>query len=160
YAFEAGQLTIPGHPTSSDDDRQEVANYVQALQYGLRRLEDLPCSLRLIREVHERLMRGVRGANKTPGEFRTVQNWIGGGGAGVEHASYVPPPVREMTQALDAFEKYLHADDPRNPNLVRLAMIHYQFEAIHPFLDGNGRVGRLLITLLLVSWGILPEPLL
>jgi len=129
------------------------------LEHGLARLKDLPVSLRLIREMHERLMHGVRGDTMTPGEFRRSQNWIGPPGCTLADAAFVPPPVAEMTQALRDFEKYLH-EPPVLPPLVRLALIHYQFEAIHPFLDGNGRIGRLLITLLLCVEGLLPQPLL
>ena len=152
YEFEAGQR--PG-----DADAQEVFNYVKALEFGLERLQTLPVSLRLIREVHGKLMEGVRGGQATPGEFRRSQNWIGGPGDTPANARYVPPPVAEMLETLDHLEKYLHAPADLPP-LVRLALIHYQFEAIHPFLDGNGRVGRLLMTLLLVSWEVLPHPLL
>jgi len=141
------------------EDVKEVANYVSALEHGLARLKDLPVSLRLIREMHERLMHGVRGDSMTPGEFRRSQNWIGPPGCTLADAAFVPPPVAEMTQALRDFEKYLH-EPPVLPPLVRLALIHYQFEAIHPFLDGNGRIGRLLITLLLCVEGLLPQPLL
>lgn len=141
------------------EDVKEVANYVSALEHGLARLKDLPVSLRLIREMHERLMHGVRGDSMTPGEFRRSQNWIGPPGCTLSDATFIPPPVAEMTQALGDFEKYLHAP-PVLPPLVRLALIHYQFEAIHPFLDGNGRIGRLLITLLLCVEGLLPQPLL
>ncbi len=160
YAYEAGQMAFPQlaatHPV---DDLREVANYVAALEYGLTRLQSLPVSLRLIRELHDRLMRGVCGEHATPGEFRRSQNWIGRPGCSLNEAEYVPPPPAEMLAALDAFEKYLHTDDVQ-PRLVRLAFIHQQFEAIHPFLDGNGRIGRLLISLLLVEWGLLPLPLL
>jgi cell filamentation protein, protein adenylyltransferase len=141
------------------EDVKEVANYVSALEHGLARLKDLPVSLRLMREMHERLMHGVRGDSMTPGEFRRSQNWIGPSGCTLADAAFVPPPVAEMTQALSDFEKYLH-EPPVLPPLVRLALIHYQFEAIHPFLDGNGRIGRLLITLLLCVEGLLPQPLL
>jgi Fic family protein len=139
---------------------REVANYVAALEFGLKRLSDLPVSLRLIRELHKRLMRNVRGESLTPGEFRRAQNFIGPLGCKLENATYVPPPVPEMKTALDGLEKYLHASHGSLPPLVRLALIHYQFEAIHPFRDGNGRVGRLLITLLLCSESLLPQPLL
>jgi len=138
----------------------EVMNYVTALEYGLQRLKQLPVSLRLIRELHERLMKNVRGESLTPGEFRKAQNFIGPPGCKLENATYVPPPVPEMRDALDRFEKYLHEERRKLPPLVRLSLIHYQFEAIHPFWDGNGRVGRLLITLLLCSEGLLPQPLL
>lgn len=148
-----------GPAADKKPDVEEVANYVSALEYGLTRIKELPLSLRLIREVHERLMRGVRGQSRNAGEFRTIQNWIGPPGCQIEGATYVPPPVPEMKSALDAFEKYIHQPSPLPP-LVRMALLHYQFEAIHPFLDGNGRIGRLLITLLLVSEKILSQPLL
>jgi Fic family protein len=160
YAFEAGQPLAPGARSQRlESDVREVLNYVRALEYGLERIKELPLSLRLLREVHERLMAGERGAHLTPGEFRRTQNWIGGLGVGLQDAAYVPPPVEEMKQALADLESYLHSD-LAYPPLLQLGMIHYQFEAIHPFLDGNGRVGRLLITLLLVHWDLLPLPLL
>jgi len=155
FTYEAVQLSLFDLP----DDVREVHNYVRALEYGLERMRDFPLSLRLIREIHAVLMEGVRGETKTPGEFRRSQNWIGTPGATLSEASYVPPPVSEMWKALDAFEKFLHAPSPLPP-LIRIGLIHYQFEAIHPFLDGNGRVGRLLITLLLYAWDLLPSPLL
>jgi Fic family protein len=142
----------------SPEDLREVANYVVALEHGIGRLKKLPLSLRLVRELHERLMRGVRGDRATPGEFRRSQNWIGPPGSMLANATYVPPPVEEMKAALGAWEGFLH--DRSLPPLVQIALIHSQFEAIHPFLDGNGRVGRLLITLFLVERGILPAPLL
>lgn len=160
YAYEAGQLPLPGvKPAPPESDVHEVYNYVRALEYGLERLSTLPVSLRLTRELHERLMEGVRGDKATPGEFRRSQNWIGRPGCSLNEAEYVPPPAPEMTEALDALEKYLHRENSYPP-LMRLAFIHYQFEAIHPFLDGNGRIGRLLISLLLVDWNLLPLPLL
>ena len=160
YAYEAGQLPLAGvKPVPPQSDVREVYNYVRALEYGLERLSTLPVSLRLTRELHERLMEGVRGDQATPGEFRRSQNWIGRPGCSLNEAEYVPPPVPEMSEALDAFEKYLHGEDSYPP-LMRLAFIHYQFEAIHPFLDGNGRIGRLLISLLLVNWNLLSLPLL
>lgn len=139
---------------------REISNYVHALEYGLKRLKQLPVSLRLIKELHERLMRDVRGESFSPGEFRRAQNFIGPPGCKLENATYVPPPLPQMKDALDRFEKYLHESRRTLPPLVRLSLIHYQFEAIHPFWDGNGRVGRLLITLLLCSEGLLPQPLL
>lgn len=159
YLYEAGQMPLPGFEKTppSEADVREVFNYVVALKFGLRRLDILPVSLRLIKETHEVLLKGVRGEFYTPGEFRTRQNWIGG--ATINSAIYVPPPVPEMKVALDAFEKYLHIQD-LFPPLIRLAFIHYQFESIHPFVDGNGRIGRLLLSLLMVNWGILPLPLL
>jgi Fic family protein len=159
YAYEAGQFPMPGSEAAPPEaDAQEVLNYVRALEYGLARQSDLPVSLRLIREIHARLMSGVRGETKSPGEFRRNQNWIGGATPAL--AAFVPPPASEMLPGLDAFERYLHAEDESNHALVRLALIHYQFEAIHPFQDGNGRIGRLLISLLMVSWALLPLPLL
>jgi Fic family protein len=155
YTYEAVQLTLFEAPP----DVREVYNYVQALEHGLERLQSLPLSLRLIREIHARLIEGVRGEHQTPGEFRRSQNWIGPPAATLNDASFVPPPPTDMHKALDAFEKFLHAPS-RLPPLVRLGLIHYQFETIHPFLDGNGRIGRLLITLLLCAWDLLPEPLL
>ena len=142
----------------SPEDIREVANYVVALEYGLERLDTLPISLRLVRELHERLMRGVRGDVATPGEFRRSQNWIGPPGCTLNDATYVPPPPTELMACLDTWERFLHEDSV--PPLVHAALVHSQFEAIHPFLDGNGRVGRLLITLLLVSRDIIPSPLL
>lgn len=159
YAYEAGQLPLPGMEAPQEADVREVLNYVNALEYGLKRLETLPVSLRLMRELHERLLAGVRGEHATPGEFRRSQNWIGLPGCTLNEARFVPPPVPQMHECLDALEKYLYSQDVYPP-LVRLAFVHYQFEAIHPFVDGNGRIGRLLISLLLVQWQLLPLPLL
>ncbi len=142
----------------SPADLREVANYVVALEYGVKRLRTLPLSLRLVRELHERLMRGVRGGAATPGEFRRSQNWVGPPGSTLADAIYVPPPAAELMGCLGAWEKFLH--DRSLPPLVHAALAHSQFEAIHPFLDGNGRVGRLLVTLLLIEKGVLPAPLL
>ena len=144
---------------SRDGDVREVRNYVEALEYGLERLRDLPLSLRLVRELHERLMRGVRGDLATPGEFRRSQNWIGPAGSTPATAPYVPPPPDQMMDCLANWESFLH-DRELFPDLVQCAVMHEQFEAIHPFLDGNGRVGRLLITLFLVERGRLSQPLL
>jgi len=138
---------------------REVLNYVRALEYGLERLDTLPVSLRLIRELHERLLAGVRGEHATPGEFRTRQNWIGAPSCLLKDASFVPPPVPHMHEALNDLERYLHGQ-AIHPPLIRLALIHYQFEAIHPFVDGNGRIGRLLLPLLMVEWKLMPTPLL
>jgi len=146
-------------PERDPDDLREVRNYVDALEYGLARLSDLPLSLRFVRELHERLMQGVRGAHKTPGEFRRSQNWIGPPGCTPATATYVPPPVDEMKTALADWELFLH-DRASLPDLVQCALMHEQFEAIHPFLDGNGRVGRLLIILFLIERGRLTQPLL
>lgn len=155
YEYEAATPSLRG----PSRDVREVHNYVQALEHGLGRLETLPVSLRLLCEVHGRLMEGVRGERLTPGEFRREQNLIGSTGDTPESASFVPPPVPEMHEALHAFELFLHAQ-VNLPPLIRIGMAHYQFEAIHPFFDGNGRVGRLLITLLLCAWRLLPQPLL
>jgi cell filamentation protein, protein adenylyltransferase len=140
-------------------DAREVSNYVDALEHGMKRLHELPLSLRFIREIHEKLMHDVRGGERSPGEFRRIQNWIGPPGSTIESATYVPPPPHELHGALDRFERFLH-DSSEHPPLIRAALIHYQFEAIHPFLDGNGRVGRLLVTFMLHLDRILEQPLL
>lgn len=140
-------------------DVEEVVNYVRAMNHGLARLADLPLSNRLIREVHAELMRGVRGEHSTPGEFRTSQNWIGAAGSDLNNASFVPPPPDELGAALGSLEKFIH-DRDSFPVLVHAGLVHAQFETIHPFLDGNGRVGRLLITFLLCERGVLSRPLL
>jgi len=146
----------PGVPV---DDVQEVSNYVAAMEHGLRRIrEGFPLSLRLIREVHEILLSGARGSHKSPGEFKRSQNWIGGSRPG--NARYVPPPPDKVMECLGALEKFLHDDPVQTPTLTKAALAHVQFETIHPFLDGNGRVGRLMITLLLCAEGVLAEPLL
>ncbi len=161
FAYGAGQLSLrPDLPATPQDDVHEVYNYVRAMEYGLERRETLPVSLRFIRELHGILMEGVRGKDRTPGEFRTSSNWVGPPGSNLNTADYVPPPDGdELNSTLNEFERYVHTE-LKYPLLVELALIHYQFEAIHPFLDGNGRVGRLLVALLIVHWGILPEPLL
>jgi cell filamentation protein, protein adenylyltransferase len=141
------------------DDLDEVRNYIVALEYGIQRLPKLPLSLRLVREIHAKLMKGVRGDRATPGEFRRSQNWIGAAGSTPATAAYVPPPAENMLACLDDWEKFLHQRDTM-PDLVQCALMHEQFEAIHPFLDGNGRVGRLLITLFLIERGRLSQPLL
>jgi Fic family protein len=149
-----------GTTTERDrDDLREVRNYVVALEYGLARLDELPLSLRLVREVHEKLMRGARGDSRAPGEFRRLQNWIGPPGSTLATATYVPPPVADMTEALGLWERFVNERDSVPP-LIQCALIHEHFEAIHPFLDGNGRVGRLLITLFLIERGRLSQPLL
>lgn len=142
----------------SPEDLREVANYVVALEYGVRRLRKLPLSLQLVRELHEKLMRGVRVDVATPGEFRRSQNWIGRPGSTLATATFVPTPPDQLLACLGPWEKFLH--DESLPPLVHAALAHSQFEAVHPFLDGNGRVGRLLITLLLVEKRVLPAPLL
>jgi len=152
--FEARALE-PGRPQDVD----EVLNCVSAMNHGLDRLKKLPVSLRLIREIHEKLLAGVRGSDRNPGEFRRRQNWIGPEGCSLENARYVPPPPHEMQKSLDNLEKFLHNPKPM-PALIRVGLAHAQFETIHPFLDGNGRVGRLLITFLLCEREILARPLL
>ena len=158
YAFESEQPSLFGEPDHRDDVR-EVRNYVRALEHGIGRLRSLPISQRLLREMHAILMDGVRGAHSDPGEFRRIQNWIGPPGAGIEDATYVPPPPAGIPSILGALERYIHAETGLPP-LVDIALVHYQFEAVHPFLDGNGRIGRLLITLMLMERDLLPEPLL
>jgi Fic family protein len=140
-------------------DVREVLNYIDAMHYGLARLRDLPVSTRLIREIHERLMRDVRGSRLTPGELRTTQNWIGPAGCTLNEASFVPPPPDSVPRALSDLDRFLHAEDDL-PALIRIGLAHAQFETIHPFLDGNGRIGRLLITFLLCNMGILHQPVL
>lgn len=146
-------------PKTIANDVGEVVNYIKAMNYGLKRLEKLPLSLRLIREIHSELMRGVRGGDKYPGEFRKSQNWIGPGGCSLNNAIFVPPPVHEMKQALGDLEKYLHSRF-KYPTLIECSLVHSQFETIHPFLDGNGRIGRLLITFFLCLQNVLNKPLL
>ena len=145
----------PGVPM---DDVTEVSYYVTAINYGLERLKELPLSLRLLREIHAVLMSNARGGHKQPGEFRTSQNWIGG--TRPSNALFVPPPPERLMDTLDAFEKFLHDETVKLPALIKAALSHVQFETIHPFLDGNGRLGRLLITFMLCNEGILKEPLL
>jgi Fic family protein len=159
YAYQLSLFSYSEGLALNKADVHEVDNYVRALEYGLKRLKTLPVSLRLIRELHERLLKGVRGEQATPGEFRRTQNWIGRPGCTLNEATFVPPPVPEMQAALETLEKYLHLQEAYPP-LVRLAFIHYQFEAIHPFIDGNGRIGRLLVSLLLLDWDLLALPLL
>lgn len=141
-------------------DVEEVVNYVRAMNHGLARLRDLPLSLRLLREIHAELMRGVRGGDKSPGEFRTSQNWIGGAGSTLRTANFIPLPPHEVVPCLGQLEVFLHEARTSVPLLVRCALAHAQFETIHPFLDGNGRVGRLLVTLMLCEEGALTRPLL
>ncbi len=144
---------------ASADDIKEVRNYVTALEYGVKRLDELPLSLRLIREIHAKLMQEVRGDRAPPGEFRKTQNWIGPAGSTPATAAFVPPPVEEMMHCLGDWEKFLHVRD-LVPDLIQCAMMHVQFETIHPFLDGNGRVGRLLVTFFLLERKRLSQPLL
>jgi len=151
--FDAGAQT--GQPF---DDIREVSNYVAAMMHGLERLAELPLSLRLIREMHDRLLRDGRGSNKSPGEFRRSQNWIGG--TKPSNALFVPPPVHELESCLGALENFIHCEDDGLMPLIKAGMLHVQFETIHPFLDGNGRIGRLLVTLYLCSTGVIKKPLL
>jgi Fic family protein len=144
---------------SRPHDVDEVINYVSALKLGLESLSQLPVSVRLIRNIHAELMKGVRGGRLQPGELRASQNWIGAPGCTLNTASFVPPPAHEVAPALSALEKFLHTDDGMPP-LVKIALAHVQFETIHPFLDGNGRLGRLLITFLLTECGVLHKPVL
>ncbi len=152
-ANEAGAIV-----NRSPHDLREVGNYVTALDYGIKRLETLPLSLRLIREVHEKLMEGIRGNHTTPGEFRKTQNWIGPTSCALQNATYVPPSPDLLMDCLGTWEQFLHVQ--KIPPLVQAGLLHYQFEAIHPFLYGNGRVGRLLIVLFLVERKVLTAPLL
>ncbi len=140
-------------------DVSDVVNYVRAINYAVKRMEDLPLCNRLIRETHGVLMNSVRGGDKTPGEFRRSQNWIGGAGSTLKNARYIPPNPQDMTECMSDFERYMNEDDASDP-LIKAALLHYQFETIHPFLDGNGRVGRLLITLFLMAAGAISSPAL
>ncbi|MHB8946994.1 MAG: Fic family protein [Bacillota bacterium] len=149
-AIEQGQMT----------DVTEVVNYVGAIRYGIETLNELPLSLRLMRNIHERLLTGGRGGERNPGRFRTSQNWIGPRGCTLSTATFVPPPIPEMRVALYDLEHFLHTDEPRMPFLTKVGLAHAQFETIHPFLDGNGRMGRLLISLLLAERKVLKRPLL
>lgn len=149
-----------GNPRRAEnDDIQEVRNYIHAMEHGIAMLSSLPLSLRLVREIHAKLMSGVRGDKATPGEFRRSQNWIGPAGSTPMTAAFVPPPVYEMTESLGDWEKFLHVRDVM-PDLIQCAMMHVQFETIHPFLDGNGRVGRLLVTFFMLERKRLSQPLL
>ena len=152
--FEAGAGAgeVPG-------DVSEAVNYIAAMNHGLRLIEELPLSLRLVKEIHARLLQGVRGSEKEPGQFRRSQNWVGPLGTSLTEALYVPPAVDDMNQAMGDLESFLHDRRPLPP-LIRCGLVHSQFETIHPFLDGNGRMGRLLITFLLCQQGILERPLL
>lgn len=161
---DMGQLALFEQEDEDDEpvsDVREVANYVRALEYGLQRIAELPISTRLIKELHEILLKGVRGGEctKTPGEFRRSQNWIGPKGCTLAEATFVPPSHHDLGKCLGDLEQFIHGDSPEPP-LIKAALVHYQFEAIHPFLDGNGRIGRLLITLYLCSQGCLSQPLL
>ncbi|MGI9347706.1 MAG: Fic family protein, partial [Gammaproteobacteria bacterium] len=149
------KIQDPKRPPDSGD----VLNYIAAMDYGLARLQTLPLSTRLIREIHAKLMQNTRGGNLTPGELRKTQNWIGPAGCALQDATFVPPPAQEIAQYLAALEKFAHGDSPLPP-LLKIGLLHAQFETIHPFLDGNGRLGRLLITFLLCEKKILSKPVL
>jgi Fic family protein len=157
FAQDAEPMVV--RQRQEDEDMREVRNYVRALEHGIARLADLPLSLRLVRELHGELMEGVRGGHATPGEFRRSQNWIGAPGSTLATAAYVPPPPDQLMDCLSDWERFAHERDTL-PELIQCALLHEQFEAIHPFLDGNGRVGRLLITLFLIERGRLDQPLL
>lgn len=162
--IEGTQCTLddvldPNIEANLSSDVSDVINYIKATEYALNRLNALPICNRLIKETHAVLLSGVRGGEKTPGEFRYSQNWIGGQGSTLKNARYIPPNPQDMDKAMSDLEKYINAEDTLDP-LVRAALIHYQFETIHPFLDGNGRIGRLLITLFLMQTHILSTPVL
>ena len=146
--------------SSDKRDVHEVINYISALDYGLERLKTLPMSLRLLKEIHASLLQNVRGAERDPGEFRRSQNWIGYAGGLLTDAAFVPPTVDEMKRSMGDLELFLYNEELHLPVLIKIGLVHAQFETIHPFLDGNGRMGRLLITFLLCNWGILQRPLL
>ncbi len=157
---QASLIDVLGGPERTREGKtrrgiEEVVNYVHAMNYGLSRLEELPMSLRLLREIHGQLLQNVRGSEKSPGEFRRTQNWIGAFGCSLETATFVPPPVEEMKEALWNLEEYINSSSDYTPPLIKIAAIHAQFETIHPFLDGNGRVGRLLIAFWLCQQKIL-----
>lgn len=157
--IEEDLLDISDINPEKRDDWQEVQNYIKATNYGVERIQnEFPVCNRLIREIHKILMQGVRGEHKTPGEFRTSQNWIGG--TMPSNAVYVPPPHTELVNCLSDFEKFINNEEIDTPDLVKIAILHYQFESIHPFLDGNGRIGRLIIPLYIQSRGMLDKPCL
>lgn len=162
--IEGTQATLedvldPRADVNANRNVEEVVNYIKATEFAVNRLKSLPLCNRLIKEIHEILMEGVRGQEKTPGEFRRSQNWIGGRGSTLQNARYIPPAPEDMKEAMFDLEKYINGTDGMD-ELIRAALIHYQFETIHPFLDGNGRIGRLLITIYLIERGILKAPTL
>ena len=162
--IEGTQATIedifnPGAEENANQDVEEVINYIKATRFALKRLEELPLCNRLLREIHAILMDSTRGQHQSPGEYRTIQNWIGGPGSSLRSARYVPPAPDEVVSLMSDLEKYIHAETKDDP-LIQAALIHYQFESIHPFLDGNGRVGRLLILLFLLQRNVLSTPAL
>jgi len=153
------EFEVQAMERGGSNDAEEVVNYVAAMNHGLDRVKQLPLSLRLIREIHKKLMSGVRGGNRNPGEFRNQQNWVGPPGSTLRDATFVPPPPQEMMAALGQLESFLHDEVPL-PILLKVGLAHAQFETIHPFFDGNGRIGRLLITFLLCQKGVISRPLL
>ncbi len=162
--IEGTQATLedildPALDENANRDAADVINYIKATEFAIRRLRELPLCNRLIRETHAVLLRGARGGEKSPGEFRTSQNWIGGAGSTLKNARYIPPSPGDMREAMSDLEKYMNSED-NTDSLIRAALIHYQFETIHPFLDGNGRIGRLLITLFLMEKKVLSSPAL
>lgn len=162
--IEGTQCTLedvlnPEIDENANADVSDVVNYVRAINYAVRRMEDLPLCNRLIRETHAVLMNSVRGGDKAPAEFRTSQNWIGGAGSTLQNARYIPPNPQDMVECMSDLERYMNDDDGLDP-LIKAALLHYQFETIHPFLDGNGRVGRLLITLYLIGMNVISSPVL
>ena len=162
--IEGTQCTLddildPYIDSNKNFDTEEVINYISACQYAIGRLDTLPLCNRFLREIHERLINGLRGSDKNPGEFRKSQNWIGAANCSLKDARFIPPNVDDMNEAMSDLEKYMNEGDDYDP-LIRIALIHYQFETIHPFLDGNGRVGRLLILLYLIEQGIISEPII
>ena len=152
-------ILAPDVEQNANLDVAEVLSYVKAVQFAVEHRNELPLCNRFLRDVHKVLLSNVRGADKEPGEFRRSQNWIGPAGCSLKNARYIPPNVEDMQQAMSDLEKYINAEDANAP-LIRAALIHYQFETIHPFLDGNGRIGRLLILLCLMEWGLLHSPIL
>ena len=162
--IEGTQCTLedvldPRIDENANADVSDVVNYVRAVNYAIERMNELPLCSRLIRETHAVLMNSVRGGDKTPGEFRASQNWIGGAGSTLKNARYIPPNPQDMAECMSDLEKFMNDDDGVDP-LIKAALIHYQFETIHPFLDGNGRVGRLLITLFLITQRVITSPVL
>jgi len=153
------EFEVQAMERGGSNDAEEVVNYVAAMNHGLDRVKQLPLSLRLIREIHKKLMSGARGGNRNPGEFRNQQNWVGPPGSTLRDATFVPPPPQEMMAALGQLESFLHDEVPL-PILLKVGLAHAQFETIHPFFDGNGRIGRLLITFLLCQKGVISRPLL